>query len=291
MQKRIDWKENKAFLDKTANRITAICILAALSAVSGCAAFRDFLQKPVVEFDSMEMTNLSLFQSTPIFKFKVANPNPVGMKIKKFEYDFKVNDKKFVKGVTEQGVTIGANNSRIVRLPFMIGHLDLFDSIAEFSKTRNVRYDLSGTIGFKYFSIPYHKSGELDIPELPKISLQSVNVKGLSPSGASMTAFLNMENPNPFAVKLSELDYALKLGGSEFAKGRAYSIPLIEKNGASTVSVQIDVSFANIGRSLWNILSRSSSGYELAGAMKFDIPMVGEKTFPFKKFGETPLVK
>lgn len=273
------------------NRKKTLLTLMSIITIAGCAALQDFVEEPTIEFENIDITNLSLFQSTPVFTFKATNPNPVGVTVKKIAYDLKINDKKFVKGVTEKKIVLPASGSSTFDLPFTINHLDLFESLSEFGGADQVKYDLSGVAGFELFEIPYRKEGFIKIPKLPKISLKSVDVGKLSSKGASLTFAIDLENTNPFAVKLLELDYGIKLGGKEFATGTAHTIPLIGKKGKSTLTLPLNVSFSKLGMSVLNMLSQSSSGYELFGTMKFDIPKIGQKEFPFQKFGETPFVR
>ncbi len=49
-----------------------------------------------------------------------------------------------------------------------------------------------------------------------------------------------------------------------------------------------NINFVKFGRSVYNVLTKSSSKYELSGTMKIDVPEMGEKSFSFEKAGVVP---
>lgn len=257
----------------------------------GCATFKDFeklVQKPTVSFKGISFRNMSLFEGTPVFKFKITNPNPIGATIRRITYDFKVNDEPFIYDVLEKGITIKPGGSGVVEVPVTFNYLDLFESVTELIRSESVAYDLSGSIRVGLFDIPYQTKGNYKIPKLPKVSLKNVDISDLSFTKASLMFHLDVKNSNPFTVKLNGLDYGIKLGGKEFVKGRAQTVSSIGKNGTSTLKIPLDISFLKLGRSVYNLMTESSSGYELSGRMKFDMPKIGIKSIPFKKTGEVP---
>ncbi len=272
-------------------KLTVLVLILTIVMIWGCAAVNEFgklIKKPVVSFKGVSFRNMSLFEGTPVFKFKVTNPNPVGATIKRITYDLKINDEPFIYDTLEEGITIKAGDSGIVELPVTFNYFDLFETVAEFIESDTVAYDLSGSIRMGLFDIPYQTKGDYRIPKLPKVSLKNVDISDLSFTKASVVFHLDLKNSNPFTVKLNGLNYGLKLGGKKFAKGSA-EVSSIGKNSISTIKIPLDISFLKLGRSVYNLLTESSSGYELFGSMKFDIPKLGVKTIPFKKTGQVPL--
>ncbi len=257
----------------------------------GCATLKKFVKKPTAEFVGMSMKRVSLFEATPVFKFKVTNPNPVGVTVSNISYDLKINDLDFAKSVLNEKITLESDGSGIVEVPVTVNYFDVFETVADFVQSDKVRYDLSGSVGVGPFAIPYQKKGEFDVPKLPKVSLKNVEVKDISLFGATMNFALEMKNANPFTVQLNELAYTLKLGGKEFAKGMTQALPPIDGKGGSTLEIPMNVNFIKLGRSVYNMLTGLSSEYDLSGSMKFTIPNVGEKSFPFQQSGVVPFHK
>ncbi len=266
-----------------------IPLLCILLIASGCATIKGMVQKPQVRFAGMGLDNLSLLEATPIFKFKVSNPNAFGVMIKSVAYNLKINQRKFIKGVADKGVQLPAGETDIIEVPITVNYLDLFESITEFKNSARVDYDLSGNIEIGPFTIPYENQGKLTIPRLPRVSLQNVKVADLTLTGADVTFDLEIGNDNPFALNLSGLNYGIRLGGKEFISGETRAIPTVEKNGFSTLSVPMRVNFFKLGRSVYNLLKSSTSDYEIIGEMQVDVPKGGQKRIPFQHSGNVPV--
>ena len=86
---------------------------------------------------------------------------------------------------------------------------------------------------------------------------------------------------------MAEKEYNIKFDGY-WRDEKKTSIP---SNGTSNLKLPVNISFLKLGKSAFNMLGKSSSAYELSGKMKFNIPKIGEKSFPFKKTGEVPFIK
>ncbi|MBF0120827.1 MAG: LEA type 2 family protein [Desulfobacterales bacterium] len=259
--------------------------------ISGCAVLQEFVKKPEVSFEDVSLKDLSLFEVTPVFKFKVTNSNPMGIDIKNITYDLKINNKPLFKDVINEGIKLPANGAQFLEVPVKLNFMDVFETVIDFMKSNKLAYDITGTVGIGPFNIPYHKQGEIDVPKMPKISLKDIKISKFSFSGAEITVKIELENNNSFPVDLTGLDYSMKIGGNELAKGVAALSSPIEKNGTSLMDINLNLNFLQLGTSLANILTKPSEGYELVGAMKFNIPKIGEKSFPFQKTGEVPLLK
>lgn len=265
--------------------------LAALLLAGGCATLQGIVQKPEIEFAGVSLDHMTLFEATPVFKFKMTNPNPVRIPVGAITYNMSINDRKFVSGVADKGMKIGARESGIVSVPVNVDYLDLFETFTEFNASREVRYNLSGAIDVGPFQIPFAHEGSLMVPKLPEISLKNVAVSDLSLTRAKVELILGIENSNPFAVKLNGLQYGIKLGGKEFVRGEMRAVPAVDEKGVSTLTIPMNVNFFKLGRSVYSLLKETSSMYELSGEMKFDIPRIGEKRVPFTQKGSVPVIK
>ncbi len=261
-------------------------VILIISSLCGCLTLRDLLVEPEIEFDGMTVRDLSLFEATPVFKFKVANPNPMEIPLRNVSYDLKINNKKFIKGVSEKELTLKAGGTGVLELPFHIQFMDLFESMSDFPKYDTVQYELKGNADVGgVFAIPYYKSGELAIPKLPEVVLKQVDIGKISFKGASLTFTLNIVNPNEFDLFLNELNYKVSLGEWKLASGITQTIPEIDKKGKTTLKIPLHINFLEFGRSLHSLLKQPTSKYSLSGDMKFEVPGIGMKAFPFQKSG------
>ncbi len=267
-------------------RRSLICFIALLAALlfSGCAALQEMVRKPTVKFEGLTLTDMTLFAARPVFRLRVSNPNPLGLKINSVAYDLKINGRPFLKDVMEKGIALPAKGAAVVDIPVTLNYLNLYESVMEFIRSDRIAYDFSGTVGLGMFEVPYSAAGDVDLPKMPDVALKRLRVERLSFTGASLEMTLEVGNRNPFPVDLSGLNYGLKLGGREIASGRAGRVSAIDENGAVTVRIPLDVSFLELGKTVFSLLSGSSAQYELFGDMQ-----VGGKEIPFQKAGKIPL--
>ena len=276
-------------------KISLIVLLSIIFFFSGCAELqnilKDAIKKPTVSFEKVDFKDVSLFDTTMLFDFKVTNPNPVGIRIKNIAYNLKMYGRDFAQGVLDRGIDMSANSSNIVQLPVKVKYLDLFKTAGDYLKNDRVNYDISGAIGVGAFEIPYQKAGSFIKPRLPDISLKRAKVNKLDLTGAKMLFVMGVKNPNKFPIKIKNLNYGIKLSGVEFTSGRLNRSTNISSGGSSEVRLPVNVQFLQLGQSLMKVLGGSSSNYELNGEMNFDVPGFGVRSFPFKKTGELPFIK
>jgi len=260
--------------------------------IGGCSIpFQQLIDPPSLTYEGIYLKNTSLFEVTHVFKFRISNTNPMGLSIRNITYNLKMNNEKFIKGMLDRDINLKAIGASNVELPITFSYLDVFGYSSEFIASDNIRYDLSGTIGAGPFAVPYHLKGIFDVPKFPEISLEHIEVSDFNFTKASATFVLGIKNANPFEVAFSALNYNIKLGGTEFAAGMIRSFSLIDQNGLSTIKIPIKINFFEIGHSAYDILSESSPVYELSGKIYFNIQGTGIRSFPFRNFGNTKVIR
>lgn len=252
---------------------------------NGCATMQQLIDPPEAHFKGMHFGNISLFDATPVFTFELVNANPMGLGIRNMTYNLKINDRKFIKGVTGQDLRLKAGESETVELPVTFSFLDLYETLSEFESADTARYDLSGTIGVGPFNIPYHVEGDFEVPELPEISVEGVRVDRLSAAGASLVFDLRLKNENTFTLNPKGLDYSVKLGGKEMAGGKVREIGPISNLGATHLQIPLRVDFRETGQALLSALRGSATDYEIAGELTFDVVGRWAQAVPFLKVG------
>ncbi|RMH72686.1 MAG: hypothetical protein D6675_04025 [Gemmatimonadetes bacterium] len=257
--------------------------------LAGCTAIEQLIQKPTVQFKDVKLKDPSLFDATFVFAFEVHNPNLIGGSISQLTYDFDVNGQNFLEGVLDQGISIPAGGSSVVELPLQVEYLGFLNSVADFVHKDAVPYDLKGTFRVLGFDIPYRKTGSIDIPDLPKVSVSAVEIENLSMMGASLVFSVELDNRNPFAVNLGGLDYQITLGDTPFAEGVSRSVPPVAGGSKTTLEIPLDVNFLQLGQAAYNLLTQTATGYGISGNMNFDVPALGEKQFPFSHSGNVSL--
>lgn len=264
-------------------------VISIILCLCGCAALQQLIDRPGLEFEGMSLNSVSLFEATPVFKFKITNPNPMGINVNKIAYNLKINNQKFIKGVSDQQVRVKAAGTGNLDLPITFNYMDVFNNASEYIKSDRVKYNLTGSINIGPFSIPYKDKGEFEIPDLPEIALKNVKISSFSLKGASLVFNLELKNKNRFPIDLNAIDYSIKLDGREFVKGVKPDISPVNKNGKSRIQIPLELSFIELGTSAYKIFKDSSADYLLSGNMKFKLPKIGVRNFPFNKSGKVRL--
>jgi LEA14-like dessication related protein len=110
----------------------------------------------------------------------------------------------------------------------------------------------------------------------PGIAFAGVDFRG----GDSVTVRLTLENPNPFALKVTAVDYRALIAGELCGSGRR-SEPLVLKPGESVeAGFPVKVDYSNVVRVLPVIL-KDTVTFSVSGS--FSVPVfLGSRRLPFK---------
>jgi LEA14-like dessication related protein len=152
-------------------------VMAMVLSITGCVLFQSMIQKPMVEFDSVSMKDMSLFDCTAMFRFRVTNPNSINLNIESLCYRLRIDGRDFIKGDFRAAIHLPANAAQAVELPIHINYLEFFRSIAEVSQKDTHDYDISGTVDLGLFNVPYSHQGTLALPRLPKVLLKNSSIR------------------------------------------------------------------------------------------------------------------
>ena len=260
-------------------------------ALNGCATLDNLIQKPTATFAGMHLTDAGLLDSTAVFSFNVDNPNPISIHANRIVYDLKLNGRHFIAGELNQGLSLAAKGTSSLNIPVTMKYLEFFQSAAQLWQTKGADYALTGGFDVGPFTIPFRAHGRFDLPQMPKMSLQAINIEKVSLSGARLNCRLKVDNPNAFNLLFKRLDYSLKLGQTPFAQASALPQGPIRKNSASVVNLGFNVSFAQLGMSAYQLLQGSTADYRLNGGMIFESPTGGEQKIPIDLHGRVPFTR
>jgi LEA14-like dessication related protein len=258
--------------------------------LSGCATLGQFMQKPSMTFKQMTIGAADLVQATAVFTFDITNPNPIGLRIDRITYDLKLNGRNFVNGQLDQGVMLRAGGTSALQVPVTMPYLDFFKTADQLWRTRQADYALTGEIQLGLFKIPFQAHGRLDLPRMPKISLESIRIREFSLLGATLDGRLQIENPNAFDIMFKRLDYNLNLNGTSFARTSAVPAGPVGPHGRSIIDLVFEVSFARLGLSAYQLLQGAQAGFSLDGGVVFERPAGTEHNAPFALSGVVPLI-
>jgi LEA14-like dessication related protein len=121
--------------------------------------------------------------------------------------------------------------------------------------------------------------------EKPGIRFSSLSFEDPTLTEATLRFELLVENPNPFQLAMSGLDYELRMGGKDMAKGALDRSMTIPAGGRGNVGLPIRVRYADVFGSLAEMARLGKSPYEIRGSLRSGLLQVpfahsGEARFP-----------
>lgn len=271
-------------------RATILCWAILIATIlNGCAFLNQIAETPTVSFHGLQLLNASLLESTLDFRFMIHNPNPVGLHTGKIFYNLKLNGRQFARGRLDQGVSLPAGKAILVNVPVIVRYLDVYESMAEMIRAEQTAYEMNGTLDIGPLQIPIQARGVFKLPQLPAISLEAIHIRQMSFSGANLNCLFKINNPNAFALSLKQFSYDLQLADLQIAQASGKPGTPVPQSGSSIYEILINVSFARLGRSAYNLLTGAESTYRINGRLIFDSPAGGIEAVPFKTFGKIPI--
>jgi len=125
----------------------------------------------------------------------------------------------------------------------------------------------------------------------PQVSLDNVQITGLSFDDISLMFDVAIENPNNLSVSLAGFEYDFLLNENSFIQGQMNEQLIIQAQSKSMVNVPVNMEFSNIYSNYKDIESKDSSSYQLNMGLYFDIPVIGKTRIPLSTQGSIPLIK
>lgn len=233
------------------NRTTPLIALAAAFTFIGCATLGDLaskaFQRPSVDFSRASVRDLSLGGATVDLAWMVENPNPIGIKIAKLDYLFKVEDKQVVAGAPKAGLQVAPKRRGELNFPAEVRFAELVPVITTFLNKDRARYAASGNVGFDtplgVLSFPLKHEGSFDVPKLPQIRFEAPVIKDMDLRGATLEIPLVVDNTNGFALPIDALNGGFLIAGARVGQLNAGSLRL-EPKASRRVSLPLRVDFA-----------------------------------------------
>lgn len=109
----------------------------------------------------------------------------------------------------------------------------------------------------------------------PKVNLQSVKIKNIDLKSASLTFALEVENQNPFELKVDSVRYDVELGEKQLATESILKPLSVGANSKTVIELPLTVQISDIFRSVGDFLENKAITYRIKGFAKsgiFNIP-------------------
>jgi LEA14-like dessication related protein len=105
------------------------------------------------------MGKLTLSGGSAKFFLKIDNPNRFPIPLSGFDYALRLNGVEVANGTKEKRVTIASGGSDVIAIPLVFSFTNMMSLLPNVLKSRNLKYDLKGSIHFPWFKLPFSRSG------------------------------------------------------------------------------------------------------------------------------------
>jgi LEA14-like dessication related protein len=143
-------------------------------------------------------------------------------------------------------------------------------------------------------NVPVSKSGELPLLKLPKVRLDALRVSRLSLTGAELILAVKLNNPNAFSMLIDHLQYQLDINERSWFSGDSRDSVQITEKGESIINIPVSISFLEVGRSAYQLLSGDRDlNYQFGGEIDLgtSIPLLQRVSLPFDQSGEIKVTR
>lgn len=253
-------------------------VLLLLFFAAGCSTVQRIIgyQQPEVRYTDMSVEGISLEKIDLKFHFEIDNPNRVGITLEEYTYNLLINEYDFLSGSHSEQLEIASRGSGTVALPLSLSYREVYQSVSSVARADSFSYRLSTEVGvnipvYGKSLIPVTVEGSLPRLRMPEVGFVGFDVNSLSFSGVDVTLTLNISNPNPMGMKLSDLNLAASIGGHDLG-GIDVSDIAVGSGENIAVPVRLSMSLSGIGGTLMDMLRGNRDfSYEVRGDGLFEL--------------------
>ena len=123
----------------------------------------------------------------------------------------------------------------------------------------------------------------------PKVQVVSIGIAGnpFNPSKEPLEAILNLsvQNPNSYALTVSQAVYTVTVGKQLLAAGEKPEEIRLEPSGETLVRIPVLLDTNAFSAALRDLIEARAVPYEFTGSLAVDAPLVGIVHVPFSKKG------
>ena len=129
------------------------------------------LKIPKVNIGSLKMKKLSFTGADLLLNLELDNPNNFSFAMDKLNYDFKINNKTWAKGLTQEKLTINKKGKSTVSIPISLNFMQMGRTIYNIiTSNQALNYNLIGDVNLntsvpflKNVNLPINNSGQINI--------------------------------------------------------------------------------------------------------------------------------
>ena len=122
----------------------------------------------------------------------------------------------------------------------------------------------------------------------PDVRLDRVLVRDVGVRGGELGLVVEVNNPNPFDLRGTEVQLGFDVEGSHVGDVRYDDEFTVDKGGLTTLTLPLRFEWAGVGSALRAALSSGAIPYRMRGQISLQTPW-GKHSVPFTREGRAPL--
>ena len=257
------------------------------------------IEEPHVRISNTKLSGLSFEQADLIFDIEINNPNPIGISLSGFDYDFLLNNTSFLKGEQNNTQEIRANDLATIQLPLSLVYDNIFKTYQRLKNEDNITYTLNTGLSFNLpvlgkIRIPVSASGDIPSIKIPAISIKYLKLNRLTLTGADFNLAIGIHNPNNFGFNINTVNYKLLINQSNWANGQTSQKTNLAGKDDNILLIPFTLNFLQIGSSLYQDISRGTKlNYQFSGStnLSSSLDVLGQIDLPFNVSGQIDVLK
>lgn len=112
----------------------------------------------------------------------------------------------------------------------------------------------------------------------PEVSVQKVNVTGITLKGMDVAFVLGVKNPNPLGITLEGLSYKLDIEDKPLLKGKSGQKLKLAANGSSSLTLPLSLAYKEMFDGASALVKQDKVRYALGGDIDFGLFKIPYKT-------------
>lgn len=249
-------------------------LLPLLSLATGCEVLADFL--PTVSFERLDVQSVDWEGAQADFVFKVNNPNPVEVKLARFDYALSFAEVEWLVGDDADGLVLGANGGSELALPVGIEFETLYELVQATRGIDTIPFELEGSFGFDspagLIDLPYAADGGFPALRTPKFTFSKVRVDELTWSDATIGVDLNVDNEHASNLIFQNFDYRVKIAGEDVGTGFLADLGTVSGDDTGVLTIPLTIDFLSAGTAVYEALTSDSVSLGLSAGTEVDTP-------------------
>ena len=123
----------------------------------------------------------------------------------------------------------------------------------------------------------------------PVVSLNSVELAGISLRGVDLIAHIDIENPNAISIPLPNINWELFVNSASFINGSLKKTESLRSRGKTTIDLPLGVTYEGLYKTISSVIKTKEAAYNIALGITFPIPLIENKVYRLAFSGVLPL--